>query len=203
MPFNWLITNKTLQEAQEITDTSRRCNALHYNASSAPIDGIEPVLLFLESIFSNFHLSAACLRCLCSQILDLIRVILQPIYYNNSIVERHKLPTLMQLFSIDQALQGKNMMKQNTTKKSASLSTESSPGSILSEKSFTSSCLSAQIISQKGYKSSLDVASVSHIKSSATDRLSTYFRGMSIIPVKASTCQRLSYQLESSQSGRE
>lgn len=159
MPFNWLITNKTLQEAQEITDTSRRCNALHYNASSALIDGIEPVLLFLESIFSNFHLSAACLRCLCSQILDLIRVILQPIYYNNSIVERHKLPTLMQLFSIDQALQGKNMMKQNTTKKSASLSTESSPGSILSEKSFTSSCLSAQIISQKGYKSSLDVAS--------------------------------------------
>lgn len=159
LPFNWLITNKTLLKAHEITDASKRCNALHYNASSAPIDGIEPVLLFLESIFSNFHLSAACLRCLCSQILDLIRVILQPIYYNNNIIEHHKIPILMQLFSIDQTLQSKNMMKQSTTKKSTSISTESSPGSILSEKSFTSSCLSAQIISQKGYKSSLDVAS--------------------------------------------
>lgn len=159
VPFNWLVTNKTLREAHEITDVSERCNSLHYNASSAPIDCIEPVLLFLESIFSNFYLSTACLRCLCSQMLNLIRVILQPIYYNNSIIEYHKLPVLMQLFSINHTLQSKNMMKQSTTKKPTSISTDSNFGSSLSEKSFTSSCLSAQIISQKGYKSSLDVAS--------------------------------------------
>ncbi|TNJ28887.1 hypothetical protein GMRT_15307 [Giardia muris] len=152
-PFNWLI--EALQKAapNSIGTSTSRCGSLHYNASSAPIDGIEPVMIFLESIFSSVHLSDSSLRSLFSQVLELVRTILKPVRYNAATCERHALPPLMQVFSIAPELQSRHMMKQSRTRRGGSATASPS----VSERSFTSSALSAQIITQKGFRGSLAV----------------------------------------------